>query len=375
MTTKVNVFANLETEFLLAQKSLKDVDESIKKITGREPINTKGAKAQSNPRNRVTPPFNNTFSSAITQNEEQTDEPQRKKRFFGSAFSRIHVSDRNDLVSDNETPARKPTLQSSVIATTREVKPRTQALEEQKSDKKSLARNKRMFGMILGTLQKFQNEESMRKDTQSQKRVEIEKKLDEKAEEERNALRRERRELFLVRREKQAQIRRIEHKLLRVEIHQDWERSHQHLGNFIQTKTKPHIFYLPAKHYPESEKRLQETKDKYRLIVAEKRAKVQKELSEIDELYKKEEVIDVLDEEMEFEMLNMKENSKRVEQNNNLDIENNKVITEVDSNANTSMIATEEASNGVKPENTELESHEVHDEAINDEEFEPIYDE
>jgi hypothetical protein len=56
-------------------------------------------------------------------------------------------------------------VQSSVVATTRSAKPRTQALEEQKNDKKSLARNKRMFGMILGTLQKFQNEESTRKDT------------------------------------------------------------------------------------------------------------------------------------------------------------------------------------------------------------------
>ena len=38
MTAKVlNVFANLETEFLEAKQSLKDVDDSIKKITGREP--------------------------------------------------------------------------------------------------------------------------------------------------------------------------------------------------------------------------------------------------------------------------------------------------------------------------------------------------
>jgi len=42
--------------------------------------------------------------------------------------------------------------------------------------------------------------------------------LDAAAEEERTALRKERRELFLIRREKQAQIRRIEHKMQRVEI-------------------------------------------------------------------------------------------------------------------------------------------------------------
>ncbi|CAG2176293.1 unnamed protein product, partial [Oppiella nova] len=301
MTAKVfNVFANLETEFLEAKKSLKDVDESIKKITGREPnLAAKGVKGQTNGRNRVALPFGNSFSTAISQIEDQSDEPLRKRRFFGgSAFSRLRGDQRDIAYDDYEEPVRKPTVQSSVVATTRSAKPRTQALEEQKNDKKSLARNKRMFGMILGTLQKFQNEESTRKDTQTQKRVEIEKKLDAKAEQERTALRKERRELFLVRREKEAQIRRIEHKMQRVEIHQEWERSHQHLSNYIQTKTKPNLFYLPAKHTPETEKRLQETKDKYRLIVAEKRAKVQKELSEIDELYKKEEQT-LLDEDME----------------------------------------------------------------------------
>lgn len=45
--------------------------------------------------------------------------------------------------------------------------------------------------------------------------------------------------------------------------HQQWEKSNQHLANFIQTKTKPHIFYLPNKLTPETEKRLKETRDKY----------------------------------------------------------------------------------------------------------------
>lgn len=46
--------------------------------------------------------------------------------------------------------------------------------------------------------------------------------------------------------------------------HQEWEKSYQHFGNYIQTKTKPQLFYLPAKHTPETEKKLQETKDKFR---------------------------------------------------------------------------------------------------------------
>jgi hypothetical protein len=52
---------------------------------------TKGGKAQQSSRNRVTAPFGNTFSSAISQIEDQSDEPLRKKRFFGSAFSRYSI--------------------------------------------------------------------------------------------------------------------------------------------------------------------------------------------------------------------------------------------------------------------------------------------
>lgn len=36
-------------------------------------------------------------------------------------------------------------------------------VQDKGADKKSEVRNRRMFGMIMGTLQKFQNEESQRK--------------------------------------------------------------------------------------------------------------------------------------------------------------------------------------------------------------------
>lgn len=57
----------------------------------------------------------------------------------------------------------KPIIASQVIPAIKEVKPRHQAIEEQVKDAKSVARNKRMLGMILGTLQRFQSEETRRK--------------------------------------------------------------------------------------------------------------------------------------------------------------------------------------------------------------------
>jgi hypothetical protein len=117
------------------------------------------------------------------------------------------------------------------------------------------------------------------------------------------------------------------------------------------------------------------------VIVAEKRAKVQKELSEIDELYKKEEMNDINDEELEYEMLNMKENSeeaKKAEENDKLGIESNN-ISIVGNEGNNEIVmhgsATEDTSNGLYLENAEQESNQVHPEALGDKEFEPIYDE
>jgi len=57
---------------------------------------------------------------------------------------------------------------------------------------------------------------------------------------------------------------------------------------------------MPVKHNSETHKRLQETKDKYRIIFAEKRAKVQKELNDIEEHYKKEYNLEAIEVEVEI---------------------------------------------------------------------------
>jgi hypothetical protein len=90
---------------------------------------------------------------------------------------------------------------------------------------------------------------------------------------------------------------------------------------------------------------------------------------------------DINDEELEYEMLNMKENSeeaKKAEENQKLGIESNDVSI-VENNGNNENVthgtATEDTSNGLYLENTEQESNEVLPEALGDKEFEPIYDE
>lgn len=54
-------------------------------------------------------------------------------------------------------------LQSRVVSSGKE-KSREEVLAEQRSDKKGRDRNKRMFGALLGTLQRFKQEETKLKE-------------------------------------------------------------------------------------------------------------------------------------------------------------------------------------------------------------------
>ncbi|KPM11581.1 Pinin-like protein [Sarcoptes scabiei] len=226
-------FLDLESEYNCIQKSLIDINDNIKKITGKE--------------------------------------------------IRYNDNDEVDDYSDDEGITSKKSLQSQVVTTLQEPKERDQVLKEQKDDKKLLSRNKRMLGHLMGTLEKFRSEESKRKDVQ--KRVEIEERLDQAAEEEREAVKKEQEKLYQERQLKMKKMKCLEQKLQIAEIHQEWEKSQQFKKDFIETKNKPNIFWMPVQHNTETLKRLQETKDKYRIVIAEKRAKVLKELSDIDDLF------------------------------------------------------------------------------------------
>ena len=54
----------------------------------------------------------------------------------------------------------QPAVSSRVIATPREVPSRQEVLRRENVDERSRQRNKRMFGSLMGTLQKFCQEET-----------------------------------------------------------------------------------------------------------------------------------------------------------------------------------------------------------------------
>ena len=69
------------------------------------------------------------------------------------------------LDDDLSRSVKRPSLQSTIVSTvsgTNQSAP-VKVKQEKEPDKKSAVRNRRMFGMIMGTLQKFQSEETQRK--------------------------------------------------------------------------------------------------------------------------------------------------------------------------------------------------------------------
>lgn len=168
-------------------------------------------------------------------------------------------------------------------------KRKEELMQSQRNNKQVFDRNKRMFGMLMGTLKKFKTEETSREEV-TLKRSIIDEKIVEStrvADEDSGPTTRELPRIMqdaddeadLVRSEI---IDKAEFKLDILGRHKNWESSHKHLASFIQTETRPKIFWLPKEHNESTEKLLKGTRDYYNLFMAERAAKCKKELEDLE---------------------------------------------------------------------------------------------
>lgn len=155
-------------------------------------------------------------------------------------------------------------------------------LESQRNDKQVFNRNKRMFGMLMGTLQKFKAEETDREHS-TIKRTKVEEKL-ESIRLDQNDFNRNSAKRFETSPKRTSKFAKdlSDSRDEIVNRFQIWDNAHRHLSNFIRTETKPRIFWLPKLPNEITEKKLKESRDYYNLYVAEKVAKHKKELADID---------------------------------------------------------------------------------------------
>lgn len=187
-----------------------------------------------------------------------------------------------NLGSDECKPKLKslivnPNLQQKVA----DEKERQNLLNSQRNDKGVMDRNRRMFGLLMGTLKQFKTEEVDRekstfKRTKVEERIETDdvdckrhnriSNLDQTS-----GTTTDREKIYLAELRKDEQDR-----------FDNWEKSHKHLGKYIQTETKPKLFWLPKEHNPETERRLKVTRDYFSICLAEKTAKFRKVINELD---------------------------------------------------------------------------------------------
>lgn len=140
---------NLQHELEQAKHSLKDVDEHLKKLIGRDPSEL--------PPRIIKRPVPDDKGRPVVKGLGrgrpflfENEEPPNKRRPT-SVFNRL---------SEKVPDMPQKGLISKVIVTPKEVPSREEALQAQNKDEKFRARNRRMFGALLGTLQKFQQEET-----------------------------------------------------------------------------------------------------------------------------------------------------------------------------------------------------------------------
>jgi pinin len=225
--------------------------EKERRISGRDERRSEGFQRNDRKRNSgfdsaQTPRQRNDYNSYNNSQTERADrsgfDPPSKRRAIDppksakSVFSRL-----SGPASRDDEEYVKPRLNSRVI---KEQPTRQEIVAAQGSDAQSIARNRRMFAGLLGTLQKFCQEESRLK-PREEKKAKIEKRLEEQEKQEREILKKEKQNLFVDKKRKQLEIKMIEIKMLKLKDFSAWEELQRPLLNFVRTRTRPHIYYMP----------------------------------------------------------------------------------------------------------------------------------
>lgn len=267
----------LEAQLESARDDLRGLDRSIRKLLGRDlpdgengplqpPRIPQKRPLQEDRRRIVTDFVNNELPGGKRRWQSSNVEPK-------TVFSRLsaRVPSNADDSADEDDTVIKPAVSSRVIATPREIPSRQEVIRRERTDERSRQRNKRMFGALLGTLQKFRQEETKLK-AKEDKKAEVEARVEEARRREKEELRRERQQLFLSRKRQLAEVRALEAKLGRSRQFQDWRNAQLPLASFIKTRAQPSIYYAPKRKHPQTDILLaQSAKELYEEI--EKREK------------------------------------------------------------------------------------------------------
>lgn len=241
------------------RNGLKNVDQDIKKLTGRDPseMQRPGGNRRIQLKRNVFQRGNRQEEPLIKQRRESDGSGPRRWGRTVQLGSRVSIDGERGLDSSGEEDeSSKPAIQSVITSDMKPVRLQSKPVDE---DRQTKSRNRRMFGLLVGTLQQFK-EDTKQKTAGEKKRQEIEKKLEQKAEEEKQEVSSQRKELFQTRKQKQQELKTLERKMENALLKEEIAAHNKEMGNFILLKAKPSVFYLPAKHNDTTKKLLEESK-------------------------------------------------------------------------------------------------------------------
>ncbi|CAK9227072.1 unnamed protein product [Sphagnum troendelagicum] len=234
------------------------------------------------------PPKKRRLLSAVVKVEDEEDTvAEKEKEKEGLDEEQTEKEDADD---ENDVADRRPTLQRNYNADdshplsseqeTLPAEPLPRVLPKI-NDPNIAKRNRRMFGALIGTLEKFRQEDKKLSGSEAfMRRTDSLKRAEQKAQEESERLRRQEREQLAERRKNDLMLRaklaaQADEKQLEL-LFLQWTEHHTHLFSFLRTTAEPAIYFMPAKPSEETDKLFQESQQG----LEEWKIKCQNELNE-----------------------------------------------------------------------------------------------
>lgn len=301
----------LQNELDLHLKTLKKVDESIKQLN----VTDKDFNDDDTSKSKRIVLLNSNGTNErhkrdLSAGEPTNSESKLKSRKFSEETPR-KLKRELDSGSDEESHASRKIIKSSVVASNMPIKRREDLIKMQNKFNGAEQRNKRIVGVILGTLRQFKNEDTERSSTtQAISRKELEKKIEIKKVEEKKKILEEKKKLEEERSFALNKIRILEQKISLTKEFSQWKNNQLQYKKFIRTKTKPFIFYLPKVLDTKSSTLLEETSVQIDEQIAKKLKITEDEIKKLQQEEQEE------DEKMNKNKEENKENDKKIEINN-----------------------------------------------------------
>lgn len=250
----------LQSQLDVHKKTLARVDESIKHLN----VTDKDIRREEDLNRSIkrVVSLGSKSKREHSPDSRNNDSKNLKRKFSEEAPRKIRRSDLNDnrSESDDEDHHSKIQVKSSVVSSNMPIKSKEDLIKIQNKFTGSEQRNKRIIGVILGTLRQFKNEDKERSNTtQAINRKELEKKIEIKKFEEKKKIIEEKKKLEEEKSIAINKVRILEEKILLTKEFDIWKINQLQYKKFIRTKTKPFIFYLPKELETKSNNLLEET--------------------------------------------------------------------------------------------------------------------